>query len=164
MDKEDDSDDFDAVSATKTGVAIEGMQMLTRHHRNLSRDYVQEDNVSRDKEKDVQDIENEEAAQLMKNMNAAMAKLNLLSLDGDRDTEDDNEVDDVAIDREGSPNPYSDDEGGKDFLEEDLSVHDKDLTRVTITIPHRRYPQGFLPQLTPTSLTSPTTSGSFYGT
>jgi hypothetical protein len=63
-----------------------------------------------------------------KNMNAATAKLNLSSLDGDRDTEDDNQADDVAIDREGSPNPYSDNEGGNDFLEEDLSVHDKDLT------------------------------------
>ncbi len=49
-------------------------------------------------------------------------------LNRDRDTEDDNEAEDVAIDREGSPNPYSDDEGGKDFLEEDLSIHDKDLT------------------------------------
>jgi hypothetical protein len=128
MDKEDDSDNSDAVSATKPGVAIEGMQMLTRHHRNLSRDYMQEDNVSRDEEKDVWDIENEEAAQLTKNMNAATAKLNLLLLNGDMDTEDDDEADDVAINREGSPNPYSDDEGGKDFLKEDLSVHDKDLT------------------------------------
>jgi hypothetical protein len=51
MDEEDDSDDSDAVSATKLGVAIEGMQMLTRHHRNLSRDYMQEDNVSRDKKR-----------------------------------------------------------------------------------------------------------------
>jgi hypothetical protein len=128
MDEEDDSDNSDAVSATKTRVAIEGMQMLTRHHRNLSRHYMQEDNMSRDKEKDVWDIENEEAAQLTKTMNAAMAKLNLLLLDGDRDTEDDDEADDVAINREGSSNPYSDDEGGKDFLEEDLSVHDEDLT------------------------------------
>jgi hypothetical protein len=38
MDEEDDSDDSNAVSATKPGVAIDGMQMLTRHHRNLSRD------------------------------------------------------------------------------------------------------------------------------
>ncbi len=84
--------------------------------------------MSRDKEKDVQDIENKEAAQLTKNMNAAKAKLNLSSLDGDRDTENDDEADDIAINREGSPNPYSDDEGGKDFLEEDLSIHDEDLT------------------------------------
>jgi hypothetical protein len=128
MDKEDDSDNSDAVSATKPGVAIGGMQMLTRHHRNLSRDYMQEDNMSRDEEKDVWDIENKKAAQLTKNMNAATAKLNLLLLNGDRDTEDNNEADDVAINRKGSPNPYSDDEGGKDFLKEDLSVHDEDLT------------------------------------
>jgi hypothetical protein len=104
MDEEDDSDDSNAVSAMKPGVAIEGMQMLTRHHRNLSRDYMQEDNLSREKEKDVWDIENKEAAQLMKNMNAATAKLNLSLLNRDRDMEDDNEADDVAIDREGSPN------------------------------------------------------------
>jgi hypothetical protein len=61
-------------------------------------------------------------------MNAATAKLNLSLVDGDRDTEDDDEADDIAINREGSPNPYSDDEGGEDFLEEDLSVHDEDLT------------------------------------
>jgi hypothetical protein len=128
MDKEVDTDNSNAVSATKPGVAIEGMQMLTRLHRNLSRDYMQEDNVSRDEEKDVWDIENKEAAQLTKNMNAATAKLNLSLLDGDRDTEDDDEADGVAINREGSPNPYSDDKGGKDFLEEDLSVHNEDLT------------------------------------
>jgi hypothetical protein len=98
MDEEDDSDDSNAVSAMKPGVAIEGMQMLTRHHRNLSRDCMQEDNVSRDKEKDIRDIENEEAAQLTKNMNATRAKLNLSLLDRrDRDTEDGDEVDDIAI-------------------------------------------------------------------
>jgi hypothetical protein len=128
MDKEDDSNNSDTVSATKLGVAIEGMQMLIRHHRNLSRDYMKEDKVSRDEEKDVRDIENEEAAQLMKNMNAATAKLNLSLLNGDRDTEDDDEADDIAINREGSPNPYSDNKGGKDFLEKDLSVHNEDLT------------------------------------
>ncbi len=84
--------------------------------------------MSRDEERDVWDIENEEAAQLTKNMNPAMAKLNLSLLNGDRDMEDNDEVEDIAIDREGSPNSYSDDEGGKDFLKEDLSVHDKDLT------------------------------------
>jgi hypothetical protein len=89
---------------------------------------MQEDNLSRDKEKDVWNIENKEAAQLTKNMNTAMAKLNLLLLDRDRDTEDDDEADDVTINREGIPNTYSDDEGGKDFLEEDLSVHNKELT------------------------------------
>jgi hypothetical protein len=38
MDKENESDNSNVVSATKLGVAIEGMQMLNRHHRNLSRD------------------------------------------------------------------------------------------------------------------------------
>jgi hypothetical protein len=62
MDEEDDSDNSDAVSAMKPGVAIEEMQMLTRHHRNLSRDYMQEDNVSRVEEKDVRDIENKRSS------------------------------------------------------------------------------------------------------
>jgi hypothetical protein len=65
--------------------------------------------------------------QLTKNMNAATAKLQLLSLDKDQDKDNDKEFDNV-IDRENSINPYSDDEGGKDFLEEDLSNQQEDLT------------------------------------
>jgi hypothetical protein len=126
--EENESNDSDAVSAKKLGVAIEGMQMLNRHHRNLSRDYMQEDNTSRNEEKDAWENDHEEVAQLTKNMNAATAKLNLLLLDGDKDKEDNKEVSDDAINREDSLNPYSDDEGGKDFLEEDLSVHEEDLT------------------------------------
>jgi hypothetical protein len=102
--------------------------MLNRHHRNLSRDYMQEDDVSRDKEKDARENVHKETAQLTKNMNPAMAKLNLLLLDRDKDKEEDKEVSDNAIDREASLNPYSDDEGGKDFLMEDLSNHKEDLT------------------------------------
>jgi hypothetical protein len=51
MDEENESDDSNAVSAKKPGVSIEGMQMLNRHHRNLSRDYMQKDDASRDKER-----------------------------------------------------------------------------------------------------------------
>ena len=67
-------------------------------------------------------------AQLTKNMNAATATLNLSSLDGDQGKEDDDEKFDNAMDREDSINPYSNDEEGKDFLENDLIVHQEDLT------------------------------------
>jgi hypothetical protein len=60
-------------------------------------------------------------------MNAAMAKLQLSSLDKDQDNDVDKEFDN-AINRENSINPYSDGKGGKDFLEEDLSNQQKDLT------------------------------------
>jgi hypothetical protein len=46
----------------------------------------------------------------------------------DQGTEDNNEKFDDAIDREDSINPYSNDEEGKDFLEDNLSVHQEDLT------------------------------------
>jgi hypothetical protein len=128
MDEANESDDSNAVSAKKPGVAIEGMQMLNRHHRNLSRDYMQEDDAPRDKEKDAWENDHKEAAQLTKNMNATTAKLNLSLLDKDKDKEDNEEVSDNTIDREDSLNPYSDNEGGKDFLKEDLSVHKEDLT------------------------------------
>jgi hypothetical protein len=72
--------------------------------------------------------DHKEAAQLTKNMNAARAKLNLSSLDGDQGTEDDKEKFNNAIDRDDSINPYSDNEEGKDFLEDDLSVYQEDLT------------------------------------
>ncbi len=68
-----------------------------------------------------------EAVQLTKNMNAATAKVQLSSLDKDQD-KDNNEEFDNAINRENSINPYSGDEGGKDFLEEDLSNQQEDLT------------------------------------
>jgi hypothetical protein len=45
MDKDNDSDS-DAGSAAKPGVAIEGMQMLTRCRKKLSGDSMQEDKVS----------------------------------------------------------------------------------------------------------------------
>ncbi len=49
-------------------------------------------------------------------------------LDGDQGKEDDNEKFDDAIDREDSINPYSNNEEGKDFLEDNLSIHQEDLT------------------------------------
>jgi hypothetical protein len=83
--------------------------------------------------------------QLTKNMNKATAQLNLSSVDGEQDIEDEEEFDD-AMDREvdskgetpyvvhrsDSPslsagiNPDTDNEGGKDFLENNLSVHLED--------------------------------------
>jgi hypothetical protein len=72
--------------------------------------------------------DHKDAAQLTKNMNPAMAKLNLLSLDGDQGKENDDKKFEDAIDREDSINPYSHNEEGEDFLEDNLSVHQKDLT------------------------------------
>ena len=72
--------------------------------------------------------DHKDAAQLMKNMNPAMAKLNLSSLDGDQGKENDNKKFDDAIDREDSINPYSHNEEDQDFLEDNLSVHRMDLT------------------------------------
>ncbi len=79
-------------------------------------------------------------------MNKATAQLNLSLVDGEQDMEEDEEEFDNAMDKEvdseeetpyvvhrsDSPrlsagiNPDSDDEGGKDFLEDDLSVHLED--------------------------------------
>ncbi len=125
---EDNDSDSDAGSATKSGVVIEGMQMLTRCCKKLSRDSMQEEKASGDDdEKDTQEHNHEEAVQLTKNMNTAMAKLQLSSLDKDQDKDNNKEFDD-AINRENSINPYSDNKGDKDFLEEDFSDQQEDLT------------------------------------
>jgi hypothetical protein len=122
---EDKGSNYKAGSAKKPEVVIQGMQMLTRGHRK------NKSSVSEQEEESAEDStihDHEEAAQLTKNMNAATAKLNLLLLDGDQGTEDDNKKFNDAIDREDSINPYSNDEEGKDFLEDDLSVHQEDFT------------------------------------
>ncbi len=112
----------------KPGVAIEGMQMLTRCRKKLSGDSMQKDKASGDdNEKDAQEHNHKEAVCLTKNMNTATAKLQLPSLDKDQDKDDNKEFDD-AIDRENSINPYSDNKGGKDFLEEVLINQQEDLT------------------------------------
>jgi hypothetical protein len=61
-------------------------------------------------------------------MNIAMAKLNLSLLDGEEE-QDENEEFAYAIEGEEGINLLFDDEGGKDFLKEDLSkYHHEDLT------------------------------------
>ncbi len=127
MDKDNDSDS-NAGSATKPGVTIEGMQMLTRCHKKLSGDSMQEDKASGDNdEKDAQERNHKEAVQVTNNMNAVTAKLQLSSLDKDQDKDNNKEFDN-AINRENSINPYSEDVGDKDFLKEDLSNQQEDLT------------------------------------
>ena len=122
---EDEGSDYKAGSAKKPEVAIKGMQMLTRgHHKNKSSVFEQEEESAEDSTRH----DHKETAQLTKNMNAATAKLKLSLLDGDQGTEDNEEKFNDAIDREDSINSYSDDEEGKDFLEDDLSVHQEDLT------------------------------------
>ncbi len=74
-----------------------------------------------------QESNHEEAAQLTKNMNAAMANLNLSSLEGDQHNNGEEEFD-SAIDSENTINFYSDDKEGEDFLEDNLDVRQEDLT------------------------------------
>ena len=122
---EDEGSNYEEGSAKKPEVAIKGMQMLTRGHRK------NESSVSEQEEESAEDpsmYDYEEAAQLTKNMNVATAKLNLSLLDGDQGNEEDDEKFDDAMDREDSINPSSDNEEDKDFLEDDLSVHQEDLT------------------------------------
>jgi hypothetical protein len=60
-------------------------------------------------------------------MNAATKKLQLLSVNGDQDKGKDEEFGN-AFDREESINPHSDNEGGKDFNKDNLSIHQDNLT------------------------------------
>jgi hypothetical protein len=96
--------------------------MLTRGRTQQSDDSMDEDDVPGD---DVgmeeQESNHEEAAQLTKNMNAAMANLNLSSLEGDQHNNDEEEFD-SAIDSENTINFYSDDKEDEDFLEDNLDV------------------------------------------
>jgi hypothetical protein len=80
-----------------------------------------------DEEDDSQDPDHKEESRLTKNMNAAMKKLQLLYIEGDQDEGKDEEFGNV-FDKEESINPHSDNKGGKDFNEEDLSIHQDDLT------------------------------------
>ncbi len=144
---EDEGSDYEG-SATKTpAVEIEGMQMLTREQsKNKSR-------VSGLKEKSGKNQQVhtlEDKAQLTKNMNNATAKLNLSSVNGDHDMEEevvededefdnpmegeeDSEVDtSYVVQRSDLPDlsvevdPDSDDKEDEDFSEDDLSVHLED--------------------------------------
>jgi hypothetical protein len=127
MEEETDSD-YNAGPATKPGVAIEGMQMLTRGRKQQSNDSMDKDDVSGDNVgTEEQESNHEEAAQLTKNMNAAMANLNLLSLERDQHNNDKKEFD-SAIDSENTINFYSDDKEGEDFLEKNLEVRQDYLT------------------------------------
>jgi hypothetical protein len=144
---EDEGSDYEG-SATKTSaVEIEGMQMLTREQsKNKSR-------VTGLKEKSGKNQRVhalEDKAQLTKNMNKATAMLNLSSVNGDHDmeeevVEDEDEVYDAKEREEDSEldtsyvvqlsdipdlsfevDPDSDDEEGEDFSEDNLSVHLED--------------------------------------
>jgi hypothetical protein len=75
--EEEDGSNYNAGPATKPGVAIEGMQMLTRGRKQQSDKSMDKDEVSVDEDRtDKQENNQEEAAQLTKNMNAATANLN----------------------------------------------------------------------------------------
>jgi hypothetical protein len=129
----DDNNDLDNDgSAEKSEVVIGGMHMLSRHRRTTSGgESMQEDKVpGEDDEEDEAEeerVHNQEEAVLTKNMNIATAKLNLSLLDGEQ-KQDENEEFANAIDGEDGINLLSNHEGGKDFLEEDLSKYHEDLT------------------------------------
>jgi hypothetical protein len=93
---------------------------------------MQEGKVQGEEDKEDEDVEeqehNQEEAVLMKNMNiATTAKLNLSSLHGEQEQDESEEFAD-AINGEDGINLLSDNEGDKDFLEEDLSEYHEDLT------------------------------------
>jgi len=143
----DEGSDYEGSAPKTSAVEIEGIQMLTREQsKNKS-------SVTGQKEKlwENQRVHTlEDKAQLTKNMNKAMAKLNMSSVDGDLNMEEDVEEDkdefDDAMDREEESeldtsyvvqcsdlpdlsfevDPNSDNEEGKDFSEDDLSVHLED--------------------------------------
>jgi hypothetical protein len=129
---EEDNESDAVAGSEKTVVAIEGMQLLPGHRKKFSKESMQEDKELEeegkdDKEDDSQDPDYEEESWLTKNVNAAMKKLQSLSVNGDQDKGKDEKFGD-GFDREESINPYSDDEGCKDFNGEDLSIHQEDLT------------------------------------
>jgi len=144
---EDEGSDYEG-SATKTSaVEIEGMQMLTREQSKNKSSVTGQKEKLRENQR-VHALEDE--AQLTKNMNKATAKLNLSSVDGDPNMEEDMEEDedefDNTMDREEESeldtsyviqrsdlpdlsfevDPDSDDEEGEDFSEDDLGVHLED--------------------------------------
>ncbi len=80
-DMNEDNDSDDNGDTEKSGVAIEGMHMLSGHCRKSSRgDFMQEDKVTGDYDKEDIDEEewehNQKEAALTKNMNTTMEKLN----------------------------------------------------------------------------------------
>jgi hypothetical protein len=126
--EEENNSNYNAGPATKPGVAMEGMQMLTRGHMQQCDDSMdKEDAPGDDVGTEEQESNHKEAAQLTKNMNAAMANLNLSSLEGDQHDSNEEEFD-SATNSENTINFYSDDKEGEDFLEDNLDVRQEDLT------------------------------------
>ncbi len=161
------------------------MQMLTRE-QSKNRSSVSGLKETSGENQQVHTLEDE--AQLTKNMNNAMAKLNLSLVNGDQNMEEDVEEDadeiDDAMEREVDSeldtsyvvqhsdlpdlsfevDPDSDDEEGKDYSQDNLSVHLEDHSLGQDMIPHRKYRQECLTPTMLTRLKSPTLSRSFYGT
>jgi hypothetical protein len=128
----DNNDSDNDGGAGESEVAEEGMHMLSGHHRTKSGgESMQEDEVPGEDDEEDEDkderVHNQEEAALTKNLNIAMEKINLSSLDGEQE-QDKNKEFANTIDGEDGINLLSDDEGGKDFLEEDLSNYGEDLT------------------------------------
>jgi hypothetical protein len=166
----DNNDSDNDGGAEISGVAIAGMHMLSGHCRkssggdSMQEDKVPGDNNKEDKDEEEQDHNQEEAARLTKNMSVATEKLNLSLLDGEQEQDEDKKFD-YAINKEDGINLLSDDEGGKDFLEE-IQVNTTKISHslVMITTPCWKYPQVYLTQSIPTRPKYQITSKSLYGT
>jgi hypothetical protein len=130
---EEDDKSEDEAGSKKPEIAIKGMNLLTNHRKKSSQESMEEDEKEdeeeeEDKDDDKQDSDYEVKSWLTKQMNAAMKKLQLSSVDGNQGKYDEDEEFRDAIDREESINPTSEDKGGKDFTKEDIGVHQEDLT------------------------------------
>ncbi len=120
----EDNSDYQgkADAGEETRIAIEGMQMLNRHCKEMNTDSMHEDaklggeEEGGDNKGELDPVAIEaEMAHLTKNMNVAMANLHIYLSEGEQDK-------DVRI------NMLSDDKGGEDFLEEGTSMLHYDLT------------------------------------
>jgi hypothetical protein len=104
------------------------MNLLTNHRKKSSQESMEEDKKEdeeeeEDKDDDERDPDYEVKSRRTKKMNAATKKLQLLSVDGSQGEYNEDEEFGEAIDREECINPNSDDKGGKDFNDDDISVH-----------------------------------------
>jgi hypothetical protein len=123
----------DEAGSKKLEIAIKGMNLLTNHRKKSSQESMEEDEKEAEEEEededdDKQDSDYEVESRLTKQMNAATKKLQLSSVDGNQGKYDEDKEFGDAIDREESINPTSDEEGGKDFTKDNISVHQEDLT------------------------------------
>jgi hypothetical protein len=130
---EEGNESEDKAGSKKPEIAIKGMNLLTNHRKKSSQESMEEDEKEDEEEEEdednyKQDSDYEVESRLTKQMNAVTKKLQLSSVDGNQGKYNEDEEFEDAIDREESINLTSDDEGGKDFTKDDISVHREELT------------------------------------